>query len=147
MTKKAEPVRVRVTSTIPPSVNHAYRRVWMGRGEKRYLADKLTDEAEGWMEETAWKAVQAARRGGWRCTTGEKVVVELRVFWPDARRRDIHNLHKLVADSLEGVVYTDDRYALLRDMDFGIDRARPRLELTWYRLPDGAVCSEDTRPA
>lgn len=136
MTENAESSRVRVSVSLPlpPSVNHAYRRVWMGRGEKRYLADKLTREAESWMEGAAWRALAAARRAKWECRISDKVVVELTAWWPDARRRDIHNLHKLLADSFEGVVYSDDRFALLRDMDFGIDRMRPRLDVVWYLL-------------
>jgi len=125
-----------VVLRLPPSVNHSYRRVWRGRPGSvgGYMAQQLTPEAEAWLDECRLRAGMAARASGWRAPgPGTKVVVELFAYWPDARRRDVHNLHKLVADGLEGVVYTDDRWALLRDMDFAIDRSRPRLEVRWYR--------------
>jgi crossover junction endodeoxyribonuclease RusA len=127
-----------VTLRLPPSVNHAYRnvvRTTVVHGvPKRYTAQQLTPEAEVWLAECRAYAWQACSRTGWRCTADTKVVVELRVWWGDARVHDTHNLHKLVADGLEGVVYENDRYALLRDMDFDIDRTRPRLQLLWYVL-------------
>lgn len=128
--------------TVPPSVNHCYRRVKRRSKQtgKVYLADQLTAEAETWLEECALRARVACRRAGWAVTPkGTKVVIELRVFWKDARTRDTHNLHKLVADGLEGVVYENDSFALLRDMDFAIDRKRPRVELTWYLLEEEAA--------
>ncbi|EJY56247.1 endodeoxyribonuclease RusA [Alicyclobacillus hesperidum URH17-3-68] len=32
-------------------------------------------------------------------------------------------------DALEGVLYVDDRWVLVREMDFEIDKANPRIEI------------------
>ena len=135
--QKTEPPIVRVRVSLPPSVNHCYRRVYMrGKSGARYLGDKLTPEAEAWLQECQLRAQVAARRAGWRVEPERKVVVWVRVYWPDRRRRDTHNLHKLVADGLEGPLYADDRYALLRDVDWTVDRDDPRLELVCHYLED-----------
>lgn len=135
-------MQVVCTVPLPPSANHSYRRAWIGKGEKKRLAQVLTDKAKAWMEECALRARLTCRKALWSMTEpGVKVVVELRVFWPDDRTHDMNNLHKLTADALEGVVYANDRYALLRDMDFEIDRANPRLELTWYPLVEARRAS------
>ena len=57
-------------------------------------------------------------------------------FWPDGRRRDMNNTHKLLCDALEGAVYLDDKMVLVRDMDFSVDRKRPRLEVCVYVKDD-----------
>lgn len=119
---------------LPPSVNHCHKNVTLkSKDGKAYNSRQLTDEARAWLEECAIRAQVARKRTGWETRTkGEKVVVEIRAFWPDARRRDMHNLHKLIADGLEKQIFVDDQWALLRDMDWEIDRKHPRLELTIF---------------
>lgn len=124
-----------VTLPIPPSVNHCYVRRTVGNRRINVLSDK----ARRWQEEANKTAWVAAQQSGWSCPCGEKVIVELTVYWPDARRRDAHNLHKLIADALEGVAADDDRWMLLRDIDFGYDKAAPRVEVT-VRPQEEAVC-------
>jgi len=59
------------------------------------------------------------------------VVLVGRLWKPDRRRRDTANLLKLVHDALSGVAYLDDeQIADFRYVREGIDRDRPRLELT-----------------
>ena len=92
--------------TIPPSVNHCYKNF-------------------------------NAHREGWRVPEPEeKIVLEVVAFWPDGRRRDMNNTHKLLCDALEGAVYLDDKMVLVRDMDFSVDRKRPRLEVCVYVKDD-----------
>ncbi len=118
---------MKISLPIPPSVNHCYIR--------RNGRQQLSDQAYAWQDAARYIARQESKKCGWTIPDdGDKVVIELFVYWPNGRRRDMHNLHKLTADALEGAVYSDDRYALLRDMDYTIDRTNPRLELTIYRL-------------
>jgi crossover junction endodeoxyribonuclease RusA len=86
------------------------------------------------MEEAGWTATEAARTYAWSFSMYEKLVMELRAYWPDQKRRDIHNLHKLIADAFEGILYHDDRWLLVRDMDFSIDREWPRIEIEVRRF-------------
>lgn len=56
--------------------------------------------------------------------------VEVAVYLPDRRRRDLDGLAKLPLDALEGWVYEDDYQVKdLRLYVAGLDRDEPRLEL------------------
>jgi crossover junction endodeoxyribonuclease RusA len=115
---------------LPPSVNHAYRR--MKRGSR--ITRELTPDAQAWKIEAGLVARLERGRRGFEIVADEKVVVELTAFYPDKRRRDIHNLHKLICDAFEGELYTDDRLVLVRDQDFTVDRDDPRLEVRVYPI-------------
>lgn len=67
---------------------------------------------------------------------GVKIVIEIYAFWPDERRHDMNNTHKLLCDAWEKILYEDDCYILARDMDFSVDRKAPRLECFVYRKED-----------
>lgn len=71
-------------------------------------------------------------RQGWQFIKGQKVVMEILAFYPDARKRDMSNMHKLLPDSLEGILFDDDRWLLIRDIDFSVDRQNPRVEVKLY---------------
>lgn len=42
----------------------------------------------------------------------------------------MNNLHKLLCDALEGVLYENDSAVLCRDMDYGVDTKYPRIQVT-----------------
>jgi Holliday junction resolvase RusA-like endonuclease len=59
------------------------------------------------------------------------------VYYPDRRRRDIHNHIQIIADGLEGVCYTND--TLIHRLVWvlgGIDRDDPRIEITILPIKD-----------
>lgn len=72
-------------------------------------------------------------------TTPTKVVV--RVWFPDARKRDAGNLRKLVTDALQdaGVVVDDCLIHDERWIRAGIDRANPRADITVQNLDTRAT--------
>ena len=74
---------------IPPSVNHAYLNTKGGGWV-------LTTTAKLWINDAQCVAKVAKREQGWILSQGAKLVMELWAFWPDNRRRDVHNLHKLI---------------------------------------------------
>ena len=78
----------------------------------------------------AYRALMAARNQGWAKTT-EQVVMALRIFWPDGRRRDADNLAKSVMDGLtkSGQIWEDDCQCLPQVVSVEIDRERPRVEV------------------
>lgn len=57
------------------------------------------------------------------------VAVELRLYLPDARARDVDNLAKSILDALNGVAYADDSQVCELRATKEIDRARPRVEV------------------
>jgi crossover junction endodeoxyribonuclease RusA len=120
---------LKVTLALPPSVNHSHRE-WYSKGRMMRVPTKKTKE---WTLDAKCLVMEAAKNSEWQCISKQKVVVEIEVYWPDKRKRDMHNLHKLLADALEGLVYDDDRWALLRDIDFNYDKKNPRMELKIYR--------------
>ena len=127
----------KATFDLPPSSNHMYVRRYKcyyknGKRRKR-LMNVLSDRAQAWMEKSGDEALVAMKECGWTSRPKkQKVVVELNVWWPDRRKRDVHNLHKLLADCLEGRVCDDDQWMLIRDMDFDYDKGNPRVEVLAY---------------
>lgn len=125
----------RVTLRLPPSSNHIYVRrskTYYKNGKKRKrVMNVLSDRAQAWMEYAGDEALKAMEECKWECRD-EKTVVEMWVYWPDRRRRDAHNLTKLLCDALEGSVTKDDKWMLVRIMDFCLDRENPRVEVTAY---------------
>lgn len=74
-----------------------------------------------------------------KCETfgSQRVSVEIEAWLPDLRRRDVDNLLKAPMDALtHGGVWEDDSqidYLSIRRM--GIDRERPRLDITVVAMP------------
>lgn len=107
------------------SVNHLYmfkngKRFMTKKGEK-YMKDvfTITEHAIGIQNYVM------EQEGVW-------LVAELRFYYPDKRRRDCHNMHKLIMDALEGVAFYDDRWVMVRDMHVGLDKDFPRVEVKLY---------------
>lgn len=125
--------KLNMTLTIPPSVNHCYKNINAAGRQNRVL----TPLAKAWKYEANSEAVVEAYRQRWQMPAADqKIVLEIVAFWPDRRKRDMNNTHKLLCDALEGAVYLDDKMVLVRDIDFSVDRQNPRLELCIY-VKDG----------
>ena len=94
-----------------------------------------TARGKAWFADAEALTAKAIEEQHWQRTEKTKVVVEVYTAWPDARRRDTNNSSKAVCDMLEHAgVYDDDRYALLRFIDFDIDRENPRTEIVIRRF-------------
>lgn len=122
--------------TLPPSVNKIYateRNPEPGMRPKR----RLTAAARAWKKDAEGIVAMEALANGWKCTQHSKVVVEITAFFPDnGRKHDMNNLHKALADVLEGSIYTNDRMALLRDMDFQVTSGKPQVQLKIYQMEE-----------
>ena len=118
------------TTTIPlaVSVNHLYMFI---KG-KRFM----TKKGQEYMKQV-WKIVEEDIKSQKYELEEEGVwlVCELTFYFPDLRRRDASNMHKLVLDSLEHICFVDDRWVLVRDMHVGLDRKNPRIEVRLYPQP------------
>lgn len=86
-------------------------------------------------------ALRAMALAGWRRPrdADDRFALTANVYWPDARRRDLDNVVKAVADSLNGLVYIDDSQIDELHAFGAIDRERPRVEIritaTWAGSP------------
>ena len=109
------------------SVNHLY----MFKRGRRFMTKKGQDYMQKVMA-IVDRAVKSQKyeleeEGVW-------LVCELTYYFPDLRRRDGHNMHKIVLDALEHVAFKEDRWVLVRDMFIGLDRNNPRIEVKIYPL-------------
>ena len=115
------------TTTIPlaVSVNHLYMFI---KG-KRFM----TKKGQEYMKQV-WKTVEEDIKSQKYELEEEGVwlVCELTFYFPDLRRRDASNMHKLVLDSLEHICFVDDRWVLVRDMHVALDKENPRIEVKLY---------------
>lgn len=119
-------MKLKLTLPIAQSVNHMY-------GQRRDGRHYKTDIATEWHENAQMVAKIECNRQGWVKTTKEMLIMEMRFFYNDARRRDTNNQHKQIADALEKIVYDDDRHVLMRDMSVELKSGRHEVEITVYK--------------
>jgi len=112
--------------TLPISTNRLYR----GR---RFL----TSEGKANKLAVAWEVQSQWRGKPLECP----VRLEIELWWPDARRRDLDNVKGLL-DSFTGILYVDDSQIQELSISKGIDRSNPRIEV---RLQERL--HKDKRPA
>lgn len=114
-----------ITLPLAVSVNHLY----MFKRGKRFMTKKGQD----YMQKAMKLAIQAVNIQNYQVEEeGVWLVCELRFYFPDKRRRDCHNQHKLIMDALEHIAFKEDRWVLVRDMYVGLDKSNPRVEVRIY---------------
>lgn len=110
---------------IPPSVNHMY----IHRGNKNIL----TKVAKEFVKETQNRCLEAVKKSKWKKDNPSVwYVMDLYFYMPDKRIRDSHNCIKILTDSLEGILFSNDYFVLPRIQYVTLDRKNPRLELIYY---------------
>jgi Holliday junction resolvase RusA-like endonuclease len=116
-----------------PSVNHIYTNT-------KYGGKKLTKPAEDLKRK--WRSIIAHECGKnkWKVKDKQKIIVNCYFFFPDYRIRDTNNIFKLLMDSMEGLIFINDYYALPRVIDFEIlkdKKVKPYLEIEIKLLRGG----------
>lgn len=107
------------------SINHLY----MFRRGKRFM----TSEGMKYMKDVMQIVTNAVESQNYKIEDkGVWLVCELTFYFPDKRRRDCHNMHKLIMDALECIAFVDDRWVLVRDMHVALDKENPRVEVKIY---------------
>ena len=110
------------------SVNHLY----MFKRGRRFMTKKGQD----YMQKVMMIVDNTVKSQNYKLEEeGVWLVCELTYYFPDLRRRDCHNQHKVVMDALEHVAFKEDRWVLVRDMHVGLDRENPRIEVKLYPQP------------
>lgn len=108
---------------VCPTWNHLYT-VARGRVFLDFWAQKhkelLSENIDHWVYQNNWTLIK-----------DQKLIANCTVYLPSAKTIDLHNLDKLVLDSMEGRIIEDDSFILLRYMDFDIDIEHPRIEFTF----------------
>ena len=94
---------------LPVSINQLYEG-WTRR---------KSEKGEQWHEDAGWLAKEAKHKTGFIPIENEKIVMELIFYYKSLKKtRDTHNYHKQLADAFEGILYNNDRYVLMRDIDY-----------------------------
>lgn len=94
---------MRLTLPWPPSINHYWRHVMMGRRRATLIS------REGRTFRTNVCALLAGGNGPRKPPAGGRIALAMDAFPPDRRRRDLDNIQKPVLDALEHAgVYEDD---------------------------------------
>lgn len=116
---------IELTLPLAPSVNHLY----MFKRGKRFM----TKDGLNYMSKASQMAMKAVNLQNYiQEEPGVWLVCEIKYYFPDKRRRDCHNMHKVIMDALEYTIFTDDRWVMVRDMYVGLDKENPRLEIRIY---------------
>ena len=111
---------IHLTLPLPPSVNHSHITTRSGKRIR-------SNETKAYMKNVRWEICTHTVPIG--CPYQDKCYMDLWFYFPDNRRRDTHNCLKILLDSLQGIVYEDDKMVLPRIQDFQIDKKNPRVEI------------------
>jgi hypothetical protein len=130
--QKQPPFRLSLTLPLPPAgVNHLYfhsmRRSSKG---KQFMGKTMKPEASFWKENSSLTAKVAMKRYGRDEIFREIFSVDVRIWWRDKRSQiDGDGVLKLPLDSMNGIVYSSDKFALPRILSYDYDEKNPRMEL------------------
>lgn len=123
---------LKLTSQIPPSVNHylGYRAIM--RGGKPMAASYVTKEAKEFKGKFIPYVKEEAQKQNWAMdSTGNRHVFVDCVFYFDRTDMDCNNYFKLLLDAIteSGVVWPDDNIVCERVQRIMYDRENPRIEI------------------
>lgn len=97
-----------------------------------------TAKAKEWFDKAEKIVREAILEQEWQPTINQKIVVEVLTMFPDRRKRDTNNTAKALCDMLEHAgVYDNDRHALVRYIDYDVDKENPRIEVVIYVFDKG----------
>ena len=104
---------------LPPTDNHLYGQT----GHRRFMYQ----EAKDWKEYVTLLAKMQRRT-----VTKEKVRAKVDFFLK--RDRDTHGSLKVLYDSLEGVVYENDKQIYFQEINKYFDKENPRIEIEVWEV-------------
>ena len=101
----------------PVSTNHLYKK----HGNITYMTRDGKDlkESYSWQAKIQWK----------KPIIEDTLKIVVGLFFKDKRRRDIDNWHKVLLDSMTGIVWKDDSQIVEMTVTKSIDKDNPRIEL------------------
>ena len=110
----------------PLSTQHIYRSVCRGARPVLYM----TKEGKA-IKEQYQLEVQSQYKGKVMLVD---CAMEIILFFKDRRRRDVDNYNKLILDSLEGIVYEDDKQVQELTVKKRISVENPRVVIKLTRI-------------
>lgn len=120
---------LKIVLPLGVSVNKLYT---MFRGRKQ-----ISNEGKKYIRTVVPVIMQNIKNQGWeKDVKGVWHVVEITYYFPDRKKRDSHNYIKLLMDVLEGLVFENDQFCIVREQYVYLDRKNPRLEVTIKHLEE-----------
>jgi len=113
-----------ILSGNPLSTQHIYRSVFRGKFPTVYMTKQGKNLEEQYRSE-------ATNQYHGKVLTGD-VEMGIFLFFQDKRRRDVDNYNKLVLDSLEGIIFEDDKQIQKLTIVKGYSKENPRVEVNIY---------------
>lgn len=121
-------------------------RVVLRGGRRMVYTPRETLDWEATVRGAAGRTVEALETLGW---TWDPSPADFELSVNVWRRRavgDLDNYVKALADALQGVLWSDDRYVVAHWATMGVDARRPRLEVRVRRFPRGTYAVAGHRP-
>lgn len=125
-----------LTLPIPPGTNNLYATVHGHR--------VLSSEGRAYKARASRLAIAEALVSRWRYPVGGRLTVAVRLWFADRRRRDIDNIKALIDSIAEGLRFDDCMIDRLEIERAGVDKERPRAEVTLTVLPDARETAPET---
>jgi Holliday junction resolvase RusA-like endonuclease len=125
---------VKLTFTIPGKPQGKERARRDPRSGRWFTPTKTRRYERNVRQLAAWALHFASLRTEW--PKGAKYMLRLRLFFPDARRRDADNVAKAIQDACTGLLWDDDHRVGIECPPWKVDRAQPRAEVTVEVIAD-----------
>lgn len=123
-------MQLELTLPLPPSVNKylGYKVVWIGnRHIPQPYKTKTAKEYESYVKKLVTREII---RQGWSCEDKKDYIEVELTYYLNKKRKDSHNLEKVLFDSLMSAgVYPDDDILLSHTKNIYIDKENPRVEV------------------
>lgn len=132
MKPKPTPFRLRITLPLPPAgVNHLYfHSMRRNKYGGQFMGKTMKPEASFWKENAALLVKSEMSKGKLQPIHREKFSVDVKIWWASKRSQcDGDGILKLPLDAMNGVVYSSDKFALPRVLDYDYDEKEPRMEM------------------
>lgn len=115
---------------LPPSVNKylGYKIVWVGnRPVVQVYKTKVAKEYESYIKKQVTREI---KKQNWSCTDKKNYIEVELTYYLNKKRKDSHNLEKVLFDSLMVAgAYPDDDILLPYTRNIYIDKNHPRVEV------------------
>ena len=123
-------MNIKLVLPLPPSVNEylGYRVVYInGRAISQPFETNIAKEYKTYIKNLVHREL---KKQSWECLDKEHYINVDLVYYLNKKRKDSHNLEKVLFDALMGAgLYPDDDILLPRTTNIYIDKYNPRVEL------------------
>lgn len=123
-------MQIKLVLPLPPSVNEylGYRVVYVnGRAISQPFETKIAKEYKTYVKNVVHREL---KKQSWECLDKEHYIDVNLVYYLNKKRKDSHNLEKVLFDALMGAgLYPDDDILLPKTKNIYIDKYNPRVEL------------------